>query len=102
MLGQARDKRNVIAPQSQRRTDIGLFRNRTGMTLTEYLSDRQYEKSRRLLRETDDPIETVAVRCGFATASSFPRFFKKKSGMAPRVYRQSAVSASPSRLPPTV
>ncbi|MBE6637641.1 MAG: helix-turn-helix domain-containing protein [Ruminococcaceae bacterium] len=79
-----------------------LFRNRTGMTLTEYLSERQYEKSCRLLRETDDSIETVALRCGFATSSSFTRFFKKKSGMAPRVYRQSAVKTVSSLLPTTV
>lgn len=65
-----------------------LFKSRTGRTLSEYLSEKIYEKSRKLLEETTMPMEEIAGLCGFSSASSLTRFFKKKSGISPMKYRK--------------
>ena len=64
-----------------------LFKSRTGITLSEYIAEKRYEKSLRLLRTTDDSIEAIAACCGFASPSAFTRFFKKKNGAPPSVCR---------------
>jgi len=66
-----------------------MFKEKTGTTLSDYLSDKIYEKCRRMLENTSNSIEEVALQCGFASQSSLSRFFKNKSGISPSKYRKS-------------
>ena len=66
-----------------------LFKEKTGITLSEYLAEKRYEKSVRLLNTTSYTIEKISSLCGFANVSSFTRFFKEKNGLSPKSYRQS-------------
>ncbi len=65
-----------------------LFKERTGITLTEYLSQKIYERASLLLAGTSYCMEEIASLCGFASASSFTRFFKNKSGISPSNFRR--------------
>ncbi|MBQ8509896.1 MAG: AraC family transcriptional regulator [Clostridia bacterium] len=65
-----------------------LFRDRTGITLTDYLSEKIYERAALLLAGTSYGMDKVASLCGFASASSLTRFFKNKSGICPSEFRQ--------------
>lgn len=42
----------------------------------------------RLLKETDEQIQTISVRMGYNSANSFIKIFKKAIGMTPAVYRR--------------
>ncbi len=65
-----------------------LFKDKTGTTLSGYLSDKIYEKSRKLLLDTTYSIERISNLCGFSSSASFTRFFKNKTGTTPSSYRK--------------
>lgn len=64
-----------------------LFKQRTGTTLSEYLSDRIFKKICKLLENSLFSIEEISSMCGFSSTSSLTRFFKNKSGVTPSKYR---------------
>ena len=64
------------------------FKQKTGLTLTEYLSEKRYGQALSLLADKETSIESIAAQLGFAYAPSFTRFFKKKSGLSPQEYRR--------------
>lgn len=66
-----------------------LFKERSGVTLSEYLAEKTFEKSRRLLESTPYSIEDIGQKCGFESQASFSRFFKNKCGISPSKYRKS-------------
>lgn len=65
-----------------------LFREKTGVKLSDYLSNKVYEKSCKLLSGTNYSMEKIAELCGFASAPSLIRFFKSKSGTSPAKFRK--------------
>ena len=64
-----------------------LFKEKTGTTLSDYLSDKVYEKCRKMLESSTYSIEEIALQCGFSSQASLSRFFKNKSGISPSKYR---------------
>ncbi len=64
------------------------FKKKTGITLTDYLSEKIYERAQLLLVGTSCSIDEIATRCGFSSAASFTRFFKNKSGICPGEHRK--------------
>ena len=64
-----------------------LFRQKTGTGLSDYLSDKLFEKSCKLLEGTSYSIEEISYMCGFSSTSSLTRFFKCKCGVTPSKYR---------------
>ena len=65
-----------------------LFKQKTGTTLSEYLSDKIFEKSCKLLEGTSYSIEEISQLCGFSSPASLTRFFKNKSAVTPSQYRR--------------
>ena len=65
-----------------------LFKDKTGITLSDYISEKLFEKCVRLLGGTSEPLEFVAQKCGFASASSLTRFVKKHCGKCPKDIRR--------------
>ncbi len=58
-----------------------------GMTPMCYLKEYRIEQSCRLLSYTTRPIRTVALQCGFSTASQFGLAFRSIMGCTPSQYR---------------
>lgn len=71
-----------------------LFKEKAGITLTDFISEKLFEKSCRLLTGTDLSVENIALSCGFSSSASFCRFFKKKQSLSPLAYRNRSRSKS--------
>jgi transcriptional regulator GlxA family with amidase domain len=52
-----------------------------------YVERVRIEAAQRALTETDDPVATVARRCGFGTAETLRRAFHRNTSVAPSDYR---------------
>ncbi len=67
-----------------------IFKKETGKTVTEYIIDRRVEHAMRLLSTTRLQVQTVALHCGIMDVQYFSKIFKKKTGMTPKAYRETA------------
>ncbi len=65
------------------------FRQRTGNTFIDSLTEIRLGHASRLLIESTNSIAEVAYHCGFKNISNFNRIFKKKKGCTPREFRDS-------------
>ena len=66
-----------------------LFRQETGMTFQEYLTDRRMERARELLSSAEELyMYEVAARCGYDTFGHFARVFKRRYGLTPTDLRR--------------
>ncbi len=71
------------------RTFARRFREETGTTPLQWLLGRRVLAARRLLEETDLPIDAVAWRSGFGTAASLRDHFRRATATTPTAYRRS-------------
>jgi AraC-like DNA-binding protein len=60
------------------------------LTPQEFLIKTRIAAACRLLRTTDRALSEVAAECGFSDQSSFTQHFKRRLGVTPRAFRQSA------------
>jgi transcriptional regulator GlxA family with amidase domain len=70
------------------RTFARRFRAETGTTPHLWLTHQRVLLARRLLEEGDDPIDTVAARCGFGTGAMLRHHFGRIVGVSPAAYRR--------------
>lgn len=71
------------------RTFARRFREETGTTPLQWLLSQRVLEARRLLEETDLPVETIAWRTGFGTAASLRDHFRRATATTPTAYRRS-------------
>ncbi len=71
------------------RTFARRFREETGTTPLQWLLNQRVQEARRLLEETDLPIDAVAWRVGFGTAASLREHFRWVTATTPSGYRRS-------------
>jgi transcriptional regulator GlxA family with amidase domain len=71
------------------RTFARRFREETATTPLQWLLSRRVQEARRLLEETDLPIDAVAWRAGFGTAASLRDHFRRATTTTPTAYRRS-------------
>lgn len=64
------------------------FKEMTGKSFTQYLSDLRLEYALVLLKETKKPILEIIEESGFGNPSNFYRAFQKKYGVSPTNYRK--------------
>ena len=64
------------------RTFARRFREETGTTPLQWLLGKRVLEARRLLEETDLPVETIAWRVGFGTAASLRDHFRRATATA--------------------
>ena len=64
-----------------------LFREKTGMTFSDYLADLRVTSAKELLVSSPLTIYEIARKVGYEEANSFSRLFKKRTGMSPQKYR---------------
>lgn len=65
-----------------------MFKKEIGISPKKYLMNLKINKAKKLLRESDDPINLIASSVGFTDALSFSKFFKKEQGISPTKYRK--------------
>ncbi|RJO72228.1 helix-turn-helix domain-containing protein [Nocardia panacis] len=63
------------------------FTAELGASPAAYVERVHVEAAQRALTESDDPLDTVARRCGFGTAETMRRTFHRTLGVAPSDYR---------------
>jgi transcriptional regulator GlxA family with amidase domain len=70
------------------RTFARRFRSATGTTPGHWLVRQRVLLAQRLLETTDDPVELIALRCGFGTAAGLRLHFRRVLDTSPLVYRR--------------
>lgn len=64
-----------------------IFKNSYGRSINDYINTCRIEEALVLLRESDDPVEDIALKVGFANIKYFYVLFKKHIGTTPAKYR---------------
>jgi AraC family transcriptional regulator, transcriptional activator of pobA len=65
-----------------------VVRRKTGRTVQEWIVERRMAQARRLLIETDLPVEEVGRRVGYGDPTYFVRSFKRAHGTTPLGWRR--------------
>jgi AraC-like DNA-binding protein len=65
-----------------------VFKQQTGVTCAEYLSQRRLELARGMLGASPMSIGEIAGRLGFSCSNSFARWFRQGTSVSPREFRQ--------------
>ncbi|CCX38630.1 putative uncharacterized protein [Clostridium sp. CAG:1013] len=65
-----------------------LFKERTGLSLVDYINQQRIQHAQELLIENHQKIHDIAISCGFQNLSYFAKQFKKVTGMTPQEYRK--------------
>jgi two-component system response regulator YesN len=82
-LNKLADRFYVSPPYLSRR-----FREKTGITLMQYLEDIRMEKAKEYLDQLRTPVTKVSEQVGYTDSSYFAKVFKKKYRISPTDYRQ--------------
>ena len=64
------------------------FKKATGSSLIDYLQNLRVEEAKRLLENTDLPIDEISEQVGYSDPSFFRRLFKRVTGLTPSHYRR--------------
>ncbi len=64
-----------------------LFKQTTGLSLSEYISQCRLNKAKELLSQTNDTVQVIAQKVGFDTSQYFSMVFRKAVGISPRDFR---------------
>lgn len=65
-----------------------MFKKDTGMSVSEYLDKIRLREVKRELRETGQTEKEIAEQCGFISSNYFYTYFRKKTGVTLRIYRE--------------
>jgi len=64
-----------------------VFKEKTGVNLTDYINQVRMDKAKKLLTGTDMRVSDIAEEIGIPSRTTFLRVFKKTEGIAPNDYR---------------
>ena len=64
------------------------FKNETGKTLNQYLTEYRMEQAKQLLRDPRYKIADISSRVGYSDGNYFGKSFKKYTGFSPSEYRE--------------
>jgi transcriptional regulator GlxA family with amidase domain len=65
-----------------------VFQQETGITPADFVEMARVDSARRLLEDTDKPLQRVAASCGFANPDTMRRAFVRRIGTGPSEYRE--------------
>ena len=65
-----------------------LFKNETGKTLNQYLTEFRMEKAKSLLKDSRYKINDISSKVGYSDGNYFGKTFKKFVGLSPSEYRE--------------
>lgn len=69
-----------------------LFKNATGSTLNQYISDYRIERAKELLKNPRNKISDISYAVGYSDGNYFGKAFKKRVGLSPSEYRESSIN----------
>lgn len=69
-----------------------LIKDTFGVNYVDYVNRARIDLATRLLLEHNRSVDEVAAACGYATAQSLNRFFKKYEGVTPGAYRRAQMA----------
>ncbi|WP_010277456.1 helix-turn-helix domain-containing protein [Paenibacillus senegalensis] len=64
------------------------FKEKTGKNFVDYVNEVRIREAQRLLLNTNNKIQEVALNSGYQNLNSFNRMFKKLNGVTPREFRK--------------
>ena len=64
-----------------------IFTRNVGISFSDYVRNIKINTACHLLKNTDESVFLISVKCGYTTQSSFNRSFKQITGMTPNQYR---------------
>ena len=67
---------------------IRLFKNATGVSPSRYHLNLRMNAARRLLRETNESVVTIALDVGYNNPGRFAQLFRRETGLTPSDYRR--------------
>jgi AraC-like DNA-binding protein len=67
------------------------FHALTGLTPAHYSTEVRVNESIRMLRETREPLKSIADACGFANANHFCKVFRRFQHVSPLAYRRTLI-----------
>ncbi len=67
---------------------LRLFKKEEGITILQYINELKLRRAKELLRNPDLQVRDIGELLGFHDNSYFIRFFKSKTGLSPKVYRE--------------
>lgn len=76
-----------------RRNFVRLFTKTTGVPPASFVERARLDAARRRLEDSNERIETIAMRCGFKSGEVLRRMFQRKLGIHPSAYRERFQSA---------
>ena len=65
-----------------------LFKQKTGLNYSHYITSLRLEQAARLLTDTDDTALSIGYKVGYSAPNYFSRAFKKFYGISPSRYRE--------------
>lgn len=65
-----------------------MFKQATGMTPFQYVTQQRLELGKKLLRQENIAISEIALMSGFCSQSAFSKAFKRYTGVTPKIYCQ--------------
>jgi len=71
-----------------------VVRRKTGRSVQRWITERRMAEARRLLRETDLPVEAIAARAGYRQPSYFIKHFRRDHTVTPAAWRRSTRSTN--------
>ena len=76
-----------------------LFRQQTGVTITDYVTEKRLSHAATLLSYTQKPIKSIARQVGIPDVQYFSRLFKRRMNMTPTQYREKAAGFTSGEQP---
>jgi transcriptional regulator GlxA family with amidase domain len=70
------------------RTFARRFRSETGTTPHHWLTQQRLAFAERMLEQTEEPVERIAARAGFGSATVMRHHFTRRRGTSPQAYRR--------------
>ncbi|MCP1108977.1 response regulator [Ohessyouella blattaphilus] len=67
------------------------FKNQTGETLNQYITNYRMERAKELLRDPRNQISKISEQVGYSNGNYFSKSFKKYTGMTPSGYRENVL-----------
>ena len=68
------------------------FKNETGITLNQYITDYRMKKAMHLLADTNMKIVDVSKTVGYRDSNYFAKIFKKQTGLSPKEYKNKSTT----------
>lgn len=65
-----------------------LFKDTMGINLVKYINEKRIDAAIKLITETDEPIENIAITVGFNEVNYFYKLFKQYTGCTPLSFRK--------------